>query len=202
MLHSSQQSLFKEKGQDQLSIVKDSHQNILQTRESFVLLSYSLPLVSITSLGNFVHVTLFFFSVFVFSIREVLQLILKSPLFYHRNLFSTGEGLELDKTMKEWCCVVLHAKKHYGQCIGFAVLSLTWSLKTAGHIVFLRVGFLGPWQRLRIVGHLHCLKKLQICSIYCFAYALRSLDFIINLAIKPQNRARQPTKRYQCYNSC
>ena len=57
----------------------------------------------------------------------------------------TEEGLELDKTLKESCCVSLRAKKHYGQCLGFAVVTLTWSLKTAGHIVFLGVGFTGHW---------------------------------------------------------
>ena len=36
-----------------------------------------------------------------------------------------------------------NAKKDCGQCLGFAVVTLTWSLKTAGHIVFLGVGFLG-----------------------------------------------------------
>jgi len=36
-----------------------------------------------------------------------------------------------------------NAKKHYGECLGFALVTLTWSLKTAGYIVFLRVRFLG-----------------------------------------------------------
>ena len=87
---------------------------------------------------------LFFFFYFCFCIQRTASVEIEITTFVPLKLCSTGEGLELDKTMKEWCCVVLHAKKHYGQCIGFAVLSLTWSLKTAGHIVFLRVGFLGP----------------------------------------------------------
>ena len=97
---------------------------------------------------------------------------------------------------------IFYAKKHYGQCLGIVVVTLKWSLRTAGHIVFLRAGFLGHWYRLCIAGHLHCLMKLQICSIYCFPYALKSLAFLIKLVIKLQTRARQPTKRYQCYNSC
>ena len=86
---------------------------------------------SISALVNFMHVTLFcflflffFFFVFFFSYRELLQLILESPLLHKRNLLHVGRVLSLDKTLKEWYCVAFHAKKHYGQCLCFAVVSL------------------------------------------------------------------------------
>ena len=52
-----------------------------------------------------------------------------------------------------------------------------------------------------LVEALHCwtltlFNKLQICSMV--AYALRGLDFIINLAIKLQTLTREEFARYQC----
>ena len=75
------------------------------------------------SFSCFIRVTLFF-SVFVF------------VLFF---LFCVFVFFFLRERQREWCCVVVHSKA----CLGFAVVTLTWSLKTASHTSFPRVGFPG-----------------------------------------------------------
>ena len=52
---------------------------------------------------------LLFLSVFVFFNQGTASIDIEITTFVPLELFSTGEGLELDKTLKEWCFVVLHA---------------------------------------------------------------------------------------------
>ena len=86
-------------------------------------------------------VTLFCFCFFV--IQGTLSNDIEITTFVQPESFSTSKGLELDKTLKEWRCIVFHSKEL--QCLGFAVVTLTWILKRASHIVFLTAGSPGHW---------------------------------------------------------
>ena len=64
---------------------------------------------SISTLGNFMQVTLLFLFSFCFCIQRTSSVEIEITTFVPLKLCSTGEGLELDKTLKEWCCVVFPA---------------------------------------------------------------------------------------------
>ena len=85
------------------------------------------------------------------------------PLF----CFLPERVLSLYKSLKEWCCVVFHAKKHYGQCLGFTVVTLAWSVKKQIIFSFLEQALLRIGRGFTLLGINSILMKLQIGRMVC-----------------------------------
>ena len=75
--------------------------------------------------------------------------------------------MSLENCLKEWCCAVFHAKKHYGQCHGLAVVTLTWSLKKKTIFSVLEQALLGIGRGFTLLGINSVLVKLQISRMFC-----------------------------------
>ena len=80
------------------------------------------------------------------------------------SFFRLERVLSLENSLKEWCCVVFHAKKHYAQCHGLAVVTLTWS-QTIFSV--LEKALLGIGRGFTLLGINSVLLKLQIGRMFC-----------------------------------